>query len=206
MSRTIKLLISNWPRTREFSQLLQTGKLLLTFLTMVTRWSRSTSNVYVVIGQKLIGEFIRKIYAASWNLFTDSWNWRSFVYKRCEAFNCLCPLDAQNEIQMLARFLSYSWLVCLLVFWLRNAPLVKVIGNPISDGSLLLTSPCLMRIIKRVQKSLMRFWRPSGASWLVSLIYYCIWWFFFSGFLKSSVVSAPSLCTRQWSTIASGLT
>ena len=42
MSRTIKLLISNWPRTREFSQLLQTGKLLLTFLTMVTRLSRST--------------------------------------------------------------------------------------------------------------------------------------------------------------------
>ena len=116
MSRTIKLLISNWPRTREFSQLLQTGKLLLTFLTMVTRWSRSTSNVYVVIGQKLTGEFMRKIYAASWNLFTDSWNWRSFVYKRCEAFNCLFLLDAQNEIQMLGRFLSYSWLVCLLVF------------------------------------------------------------------------------------------
>ena len=116
MSRTIKLLISNWPRTREFSQLLQTGKLLLTFLTMVTRWSRSTSNFYVLISQKLTGEFMRKIYAASWNLFTDSWNWRSFVYKRCEAFNCLFLLDAQNEIQMLARFLSYSWLVCLLVF------------------------------------------------------------------------------------------
>ena len=116
MSRTIKLLISNWPRTREFSQLLQTGKLLLTFLTMVARWSRSTSNFYVLIGQKLTGEFMRKIYAASWNLFTDSWNWRSFVYKRCEAFNCLFLLDAQNEIQMLGRFLSYSWLVCLLVF------------------------------------------------------------------------------------------
>ena len=179
MSRTIKLLISNWPRTREFSQLLQTGKLLSTFLTMVTRWSRSTSNFYALIGQNLTGEFMRKIYAASWNLFTDSWNWRSIVYKRCEAFSCLFPLDAQNEIQMLARFLSNSWLVCLLVFWFRNAPLVKVIGNPISNGSLLLTSPCLMRIIKRVQKSLMRFWRPSGASWLVSLIYYCIWWFFF---------------------------
>ena len=25
-------------------------------------------------------------------------------------------------------------LVCLVRFWLRNAPLVKVIGNPISDG------------------------------------------------------------------------
>jgi len=28
----------------------------------------------------------------------------------------------------------YSCLVCLLGFWLRNTPLVKVIGNPISDG------------------------------------------------------------------------
>ena len=64
-------------------------------------------------------------------------------------------------------------------FWLRNAPLVKVIGNPISDGSLFLISPCLMRIIKRVQKSLKRFWWPSGAPWLVSLSYYCIWCVFF---------------------------
>ena len=71
------------------------------------------------------------------------------MYKRCEAFSCLFPLDAQNEIQMLARFLSYSWLVCLLVFWLRNAQLVKVIGNLISDGSLFLTSLCLMRICVR---------------------------------------------------------
>ena len=35
-----------------------------------TRWSRSTSNFYALIGQKLTGEFMRKIYAASWNLFT----------------------------------------------------------------------------------------------------------------------------------------
>ena len=28
----------------------------------------------------------------------------------------------------------YSCLVCLLGFWLRNTPLVKVIGNPISNG------------------------------------------------------------------------
>ena len=58
------------------------------------------------------------------------------MYKRCEAFDCLFLLDTQYEIQMLARFLRYSWLVYLLGFWLRNAPLVKVIGNPISDGSL----------------------------------------------------------------------
>ena len=48
----------------------QGRQLLLTFLTMVTRWSRSTSNFYALIGQNLTGEFMRKIYAASWNLFT----------------------------------------------------------------------------------------------------------------------------------------
>ena len=36
-----------------------------TFLTMVTRWSRSTSNFCTLIGQNLTGEFMRRIYAAS---------------------------------------------------------------------------------------------------------------------------------------------
>ena len=37
---------------------------------MVTRWSRSTSNFYALIGQNLTGEFMRKIYAVSSILFT----------------------------------------------------------------------------------------------------------------------------------------
>ena len=37
---------------------------------MVTRWSRSTSSFYALIGQNLTGEIMRKIYAASWKLFT----------------------------------------------------------------------------------------------------------------------------------------
>ena len=48
----------------------QGRQLLLTFLTMVTRWTRSTSNFYALIGQNLAGEFMRKIYAASRILFT----------------------------------------------------------------------------------------------------------------------------------------
>ena len=65
----------------------------------------------------------------------------------CDVFNCLFPLDLQDEIQLLSRFLCYSWLVCLLGHvWLRTAPLVRVIGNPI-----LLFSPCLM--LKRDEKS-----------------------------------------------------
>ena len=51
----------------------------------------------------------------------------------CDDFNCLFPLDVQNEIQLLSRVFCYSWLVSLLNFRLRNALLVKV-GNPISDG------------------------------------------------------------------------
>ena len=116
-----------------------------------------------------------KIYGTSWNFF-----WLLKLTEFCVTWLCfLFPLDVQNEIQLLTRFLCYSWLVCSLVFWLRNEPVVKVIGNPISDGSVLLTSLCLMFIIKRVQKSLKRFWWPSGASWLVSLSYYCIWCGFF---------------------------
>ena len=40
------------------------------FHTMVTRWSRSTSNFYPLIGKNLTGRFMRNIYAASWQLFT----------------------------------------------------------------------------------------------------------------------------------------
>ena len=108
---------------------------LLTFLP-VMRWSRSTSNFYVLIGQNLTGEFMRKIcaaFAASGNLPTDSWSWQSFV-SSCDVLNCLFLLDVQNEIQLLSRLFCNSWLGCLLRFLLTNAPLVKVIGNPISDG------------------------------------------------------------------------
>ena len=133
MCRTIKILISNWPRKLKFSQFLQAGKtcqLLLTFLTKVTRWSRSTSNFYALIGQNLTGEFMRKIYAASWNLLTLTAEADRVL---CQLFNRLFPLDVQNEIRLLSGVFSYSWPVCLLFFCLRDASLVKV-GNPISDG------------------------------------------------------------------------
>ena len=51
---------------------MQGRKSLLTFLTMVTRWSRSSSNFYALIAQNLTGEFMRKMYAAAGNLFSDS--------------------------------------------------------------------------------------------------------------------------------------
>ena len=44
----------------------QGRQLLLTFLATFTRWSRSTTNFHALIGQNLTGEFVQKIYAASW--------------------------------------------------------------------------------------------------------------------------------------------
>ena len=65
-------------------------------------------------------------------VYFDSWSWQSFV-STCDVFNCLSPLNVQNEIQLLPGVFCYSWLVCLLGFWLTNTSLVKV-GNPLLDG------------------------------------------------------------------------
>ena len=64
-------------------------------------------------------------------VYFDSWSGQSFV-STCDVFNCLFLLDVQNEIQLLSRVFCYSWLVCLLGFWLRNASLVKF-GYPITE-------------------------------------------------------------------------
>ena len=96
MCRTIKILISNGPRKLKFSQFLRAGmtcQLLWTFLTKVTRWSRSTSNFYALVGQNLTGAF--------------SWSWQSFV-SICDVFNCLSPLNVQNEILLLSRVFCHS--------------------------------------------------------------------------------------------------
>ena len=72
------------------------------YLTMVTRWSRSTSNFYTLIGQNLTGEFMRTNYAASWKLFTLTAE-ADRILCQLVMFNCLFPLGVQNEIQLLSR-------------------------------------------------------------------------------------------------------
>ena len=68
------------------------------FLTMVTRWSRSTSNFYALIGQNLTGEFMWKIYAASWNLFTLTAEDDRVLCQLVMFLTGIFPLDVQNEI------------------------------------------------------------------------------------------------------------
>ena len=92
-----------------------------------------------------------KIYAAPGDLFTYSWSWQSF--------NLLFALDLQKEIQRLSRLFCYSWLACLLGFWLRNAPLwQKVIGNHRFKKKVLLVLRLAAAGCVRGLKRLKRFW------------------------------------------------
>ena len=67
-------------------------QLLLIFLIMVTRWSRSSSKFYALIDQNLTGLLMWKFYAASWNLLTLIAE-ADRVLCQHWCFNCLFPLD-----------------------------------------------------------------------------------------------------------------
>ena len=161
---------------------------LLTFLTIVTRWSRSSFNFYALPDWS---KFDRWVHAENFMQRLETCLLiaeadRVFL-SSCDVLNCRFLLDVPNEIELLRRlfcvihgvYCSFGWemhrlsksleirfqmasfskmslLTCpclfavpfsraankivlcnswrLLPFWLRNAPLVKVIGNPISDG------------------------------------------------------------------------
>ena len=105
------------------------------FLTKDTRWSRAASNFYALIAQNFTGEFMRKIVAASWKLFTlTAWD---------EAYRVLCQL-----VMFLTVFfhwmykMKYScyressvihgWFVYSVFGWEMRR--LSKSGNPISDG------------------------------------------------------------------------
>ena len=130
MSRTFKILISNWPRTRKFNRILHEGKATAFVFSQCHR----LITLYVQFLYSDWSKFDRWVHAENlcsvWKL--ACWSWQSFVLS-CDVLNCPFLLEVQNEIQLLSRLFCNSWLVCLLRFLLTNAPLVKVIGNTISD-------------------------------------------------------------------------
>ena len=103
------------------------------FLTMVTRWSRSTSNFCNLIGQNLTGEFMWKIYAASWKLFTLT----------AEADRVLCQLVMFLTVffhwmykMKYSCYQEYSVIHGWFVYWVFGLEMRRLskLGNPISDG------------------------------------------------------------------------
>ena len=119
------ILISNWPRTRKLNQLLKNATtedafhfcnhshplVMLHVQFLCYNWSKFERWVHA----ENLCRILRLVHF-------DSRNWQSLV-STCDVFNCLFPLDVQNETQLLSRVFCYSWLVYLLNFWLRNAPL-----------------------------------------------------------------------------------
>ena len=168
--RTVKILISNWPRTRKFSQFLkiQAGKLRgRPFLTTVTRWSRSTSNFYTLIGQKLTGEFMRKMYASSWKLFT----------LRAEADRALCQLVMYLTVffhwmykMKYSCFQESSVIHGWFVYWVFGWEMRRLskLGNPFSDGIVFVfhLAQCVIgfKSLKQLWPSLISFrnWISNG--------------------------------------------
>ena len=129
----------------------QGRQLLSTLLIMITRWSLSSSNFYAAIGQNLTGKFMRKIYAASWILFTLT----------AEADRVLCQLVMFLTVffhwmykmkfsRLLSGVFFYSWLVCL---------------NPISDGKASIVKPVnkLYSLAYKVQQT---FFVAAKISWI----------------------------------------
>ena len=164
--------------------------LFWTFLT-VTRWSRSTSNSYIQIGQNLTGEFIRKIYAGFGSLLTDSWNWQSFV-SSCAVLNCLFLLDVQNEIQLPSWLFCNLWLVLFIALFVDKCTACHWKSgfgwHRVQKWAYSLALACGVRGLKSLKRFWNTWWPSEAASRLVSLSNYCRWCvFLFFGFLKSVV-------------------
>ena len=170
----------------------QGRQLLLTFLTMVTRWSRSMSNFYALIGQNLTGEFMRKIYAASWILFTltaEADRVLCQLVMFLTVFSTGCPKWNSAAIRSLLLFMA-----SLFIGFLVEKCVTCQSRKSDFGWHYFRFSPCLMR--KRVERSEAIYtgftWYLSGAaSRMVSLCNYCIWCSFFvciSNLMKSTVV------------------
>ena len=170
----------------------QGRQLLLTFLTMVTRWSRSTSNFYALIGQNLTGEFMRKIHAASWILFTLT----------AETDRVLCQL-----VMFSTAFFHWMYKIKLscyqessaihgqFVYWvfgweIRHLSKLEVRFRMASFSFHLAWGVRGLQSLKRYWPYL--HWYLSGtASRMVSQSNYCIWCLFIvSNLMKSIVVYA----------------
>ena len=132
---------------REFSQLLQAGK------TVAFDFSHHGHALVTLYVQFLCSDWSKfdrwghaKNLCSILNLvYLDSWSWQSFV-SDFDVFNCLFPLDVQNEIQLLSGVFRYSCMASLFIWFLVESK--SEIRFRMASFSF---SPCLMR--KRVAKS-----------------------------------------------------
>ena len=145
---TIRILMSNWPRTPKFSQFfLSTGGEDL--ILPCSRVGHALRPIfYTLIGQNLTGEFMRKNLAASWKLFTLT----------AEADRVLCQLVMFLTVFFLWMYKmkyncyqEYSVIHGWFVYWVLNLVEKRVLCQNLVIRfrmALFFFSLCLMR--KRV--------------------------------------------------------
>ena len=110
--RTVKILISNWPQTWKFSQFLKNtgGEDLFLPWSRVGHALRSIFMLWLVKVWQVSSreKFMQHLESCLlWQLklteFCVNWWWFLTVFFLTVFFNCLFPLDVQNEIQLLSR-------------------------------------------------------------------------------------------------------
>ena len=151
MCYTIKILIANWPRTRKFSQLLQARK--DSCLLLCSPWSRVGHALRPIFMLWLVkiwhvsscGKFIQHLESCLL--------WQLKLTEFCvnlDVFNCLFPLDVQNEIQVLSG-VFYIFMANLFIGFLVEKYFTCQSRKSGFGWHHFRFSPCLMR--KRVEKS-----------------------------------------------------
>ena len=143
------------------------------------------SNFYALIGQNLTGEFMRKIYAASWNLFTVTAE-TDRVFCQLVMFLTGCRKWNSAAIKSLLLFMASLFIGFLVEKYVAFQSRKSDFG-----WHRFRFLPCFMR--KRVEKfeAILALLDSFSASRMVSLSNYCIWrLFFISNLMKSSVVYA----------------
>ena len=183
---------------------------------MVTRWSRSTSNFYALIGQNLTGEFIRKIYAASWKLFTLT----------AEADKVLCQLVMFLTVFFLWMYrMKYScyqessvihgWFVYWVFGWEMRRLSKSEIRFRLASFSFFTLLDAGLKVSSDSGLNTVAF-RSCISNGKPEELLYLMFGFFISNFMKSITVYAASLCgkfmhvckiwqLRPWSDLVSGL-
>ena len=102
------------------------------FLTMVTRWSRSTSNSYTLIGQK-IDRWVHaeNLCSIMKVVYFESRSWQNFV-STCNVFNCLFHWMYKMKYSCYQESsVIHGWFVYWVFGWEMRC--LSKFGNPISD-------------------------------------------------------------------------
>ena len=131
--RTVKILISNWPRTRKFNHffLIQAGKNFYYHgHALVTLYVQFLYSDWSKIDRWVHAENLCGIMTV---VYFESWSWQSFV-STCDVFNCLFYWPWMYKMKYSCYQESsviHGWFVYWVFGWEMRR--LSKFGNPISD-------------------------------------------------------------------------